>query len=213
MNDMNAAKNLSALPATVIDADTAKTLPVHEDPTVGDTVVVYSRGRNRLARVAKVGPKRITVEYTTAGAWDTAADIAAQSRVARLTREIARDAKNADRYRRMADMIEALNITPTEDAVQGEYGRHSEFVPLASLPAEYAAVDAETGTNGARTTIVWKPESLRDWADSSEEHAAKCEAGMDEARAYDATPLAERVAAHVHVTTKNVARADVKVAP
>src|SRR4051812_8047459 len=45
------------------------------DPQVGDVVVVYSRGANRMAQVTKVGPKRVEVVYTTKGAWDQAQKI------------------------------------------------------------------------------------------------------------------------------------------
>ena len=34
-------------------------------PTVGCTVVIYSRGRYRTARVTSIGPKRVQVEYVS----------------------------------------------------------------------------------------------------------------------------------------------------
>lgn len=63
--------DVSKLPATAVP-ETALTAEPVEDPKVGDLVVIYSRGANRLAEVTKVGPKRVEVVYTTKGAWDTA---------------------------------------------------------------------------------------------------------------------------------------------
>lgn len=197
---------VTALPATVIDAATAEALPVHENPAVGDTVVTHTRGRYRLARVTKVGPKRVAVEYTTAGAWTEAAKAGSYSRVERIHASNAHSAKLAARYRLMADLIDRLGITPTED-------RKPSFVALSSLPAEYAKLDAANGTNGARTTIVWKPETLREWADAADAAVVDNTAKLEEAAAYDAKPLAERIAEHVHVTTKSVPRAAILTAP
>lgn len=56
------------LPCTILDPGTL----VHElsegPPVNGTTVVVYSRGRVRLARVVKVTPTRVRVDYASPSA-------------------------------------------------------------------------------------------------------------------------------------------------
>ena len=42
------------------------------DVKVGDRVVIFSRGGERVAQVEKVGRTNLTCIYTTKGAWDTA---------------------------------------------------------------------------------------------------------------------------------------------
>ena len=174
---------------------------------VGDTVVAYVRGRYRAARITKLGPKRATVECTTPTAIDEAWKIAAYSHEARALGEIKRGNESADRYERQAEMIERLGIEVTE----GRRYPDTAFVPLASLPAEYVALDGLR--NAAQTTIVHSPEQLRRWAASAREGAARAEASLDDARAYDARPLAERAAEHVNMTTKSVQRAELYPIP
>jgi hypothetical protein len=115
---------------------------------VGQLVVVFSRNRYRVARVVKLAAKRVAVEYTTLGAIDEAWKIAGISHVARLRDEIAHDLEIAARYEKQADLIERLGIEVTE-------GRSDPFVPLASLPAEYRALDSSR--NAARTTMSILP--------------------------------------------------------
>jgi hypothetical protein len=67
--------NVERLPATAVPEGAITAEPLSEI-AVGDLVVTYSRGTDRLAEVTKVGPKRIEVIYTTKGAWDEAARIA-----------------------------------------------------------------------------------------------------------------------------------------
>lgn len=59
------------LPAEVYAGGSPLTKIGARDIQPGDHCVIYSRGRYRGAIVAKVGPKRATVEYTTAGAKQT----------------------------------------------------------------------------------------------------------------------------------------------
>lgn len=66
--------DVTQLPAQAVPVEAMSDEPV-EDPQVGDLVVVYSRGSNRLAQVTKLGPKRVEVVYTTKGAWGTAQKI------------------------------------------------------------------------------------------------------------------------------------------
>lgn len=63
------------LPATAVPEDRMTAEPITEIAE-GDLVVVFSRGTYRLAKVTKLGPKRITVIYTTQGAWTEAQKIA-----------------------------------------------------------------------------------------------------------------------------------------
>lgn len=204
-NMNNADNTITDLPATVVSAEDFAALTPATDPAIGDSVVIYSRGRYRVARVTKVGPKRVTAEYTTPSAIARAFEVASISEVASTTARIANNRKQAQRYRALADMIDRLGIKPTEDTADS-------FVPLASLPAEYAKLDAETGSNLARTTIVWKPETLRRWADNHDADTLKADAGMDAARAHDARPLRDKARDAVVMTTKAVPRDAVKVA-
>lgn len=55
-----------SLPAEIIQPGTTLyKLSETYEPVPGQRIVVYSRGRYRVAEVTKVGPKRYTVEYTT----------------------------------------------------------------------------------------------------------------------------------------------------
>jgi hypothetical protein len=198
---------VTALPATVIDTDTAEALPVHENPAVGDTVVTHTRGRYRLARVTKVGPKRVAVEYTTAGAWDTAAKAGSYSRVERIHADNKRAADLAKNYRDTADVIERLNIEPTDDKPLAE-----KWVPIMSLPLEYRKLERYPYRSNAEI-IVYSPKQLREWADDCDARIIAATAALEEAAAYDAKPLADRIAEHVHVTTKSVPRTAILTAP
>lgn len=197
---------ITDLPVAVIDADVAQSLPVEPDPTEGQLVIIFSRGRYRLARVTKVGPKRVTAEYTTPGAINTAYEIASTNREALAYRSIASLERIIARYTRMAELIDTLGIEITDNRPVGE-----KFVPLASLPAEYAKLDAESGTNGSRSTIVRSSADLRKWADNARQSIESEQAKLDSAKAYDALPLNERAAKHVHMTTKTVGREQVMV--
>lgn len=63
------------LPATRVAPENMTAEPLAE-LAVGDTVVVYSRGFMRVAKVMTVTPKRAMVAYTTEGAWTSGQKIA-----------------------------------------------------------------------------------------------------------------------------------------
>lgn len=193
------------LPSFVFPAD--HELPLAGDIEVGQIVAFHSRGRYRAAKVVKVTAKRVTAIYTTMGARETAENIAAIHNEARVLAGRKHDLENTARYGAMADMIERLEIEVTE----GRKPPDSPFVKIASLPAEYQRLEMEGGgTNGARTTIVWKPETLRAWATAGTPEAlAKHEAALAAAREEDAKPLMERIVKATHVTTKIVGRGQV----
>lgn len=71
------------LPARVVADSDVSGVPV-ADPQVGDLVVVHSRGRVRVVKVEKVGPKRVSVVYTTETALREAQKIAAAYPPSRL---------------------------------------------------------------------------------------------------------------------------------
>lgn len=193
------------LPIGRISADDFEAMTVPADPKVGDVVYTHSRGSYRKVRVAKVGPKRLTVEYTTDGAIKTAESIAEQSRLAAAKRDFAHAVKTAARYRKMANVMEAHGMEPTN-----ERDGWDAFVKLDTLPAEFAALDSESGTNAARSTVVYPAAQYREWADNQDARATKYEASFADAAEYDALPFATKVAQHVHMTTKNVKREDVR---
>lgn len=94
------------LPATRVAPEGMTTEPLTE-LAVGDTVVVYSRGYMRVAKVLTLTPKRAMVAYTTEGAWTEAAKIAesclSPGRLERaLASEATASAKNYDYYVRAA---------------------------------------------------------------------------------------------------------------
>lgn len=175
-------------------------LQVAENPQVGDLVLTHSRGNYRAVKVIKVGPKRVQVAYTTEGAVTEAQRIAEVNHVALFERNRAHALQVADRYERQAKLIEDLSIEVTE----GRKYPEDPFVPLASLPREYALLDAEGGTNYARSTIVHSPEQLRAWAQSNRESYGEDKRAAAEAK--DAVPFLERFEQAIHVTTKSVPR-------
>jgi hypothetical protein len=172
---------------------------------VGDTVVAHVRGRYRAARVTKLGPKRATVECTTPTAIDEAWKIAAYSREQRNRGERTHQLANAERYERDAEWAERFGIAPANG--------DSEFVALADLPAEYVALAADAHDRRTGRMFVVTVEQWREWAASARSAAAKCDDTLDEARAYDARPLAEKAAEHVNMTTKSVLRAELYPIP
>jgi hypothetical protein len=194
--------SITDLPVGVIDAPG----PVVESPEPGQLVVIPSRGRYRLARVTKVGPKRVTAEYTTPGAIDEAWKIASRSRVARLTGEATHEEKLAARYAAEADVVEALDLAT--DHLDGD----AKWVAWSELPEAYRAV-GDRPNNYSGRTMIFSAEQLRAWAVSSRESAAAKRAQLDEAREYDALALDVKARRYVHKTTKNVARADVHEVP
>ena len=100
--------NITDLPCTVVaESDLG---PKVESPEVGQLVVIHGRSRYRVARVVKVGPKRLTAQFTTPSAVELAWKLGAQSHVAQLTGEAAYQRKNADRYERIAELIERLGV-------------------------------------------------------------------------------------------------------
>lgn len=194
--------NITDLPAAVIaNADLTDKV---DSPEVGQLVVIYSRGRNRVARVVKVGPKRVTAEYTTPTAIEQAWKIAAHSHVAQITADAAYQRKNADRYERIAELIERLGV---------ETFTYDEFVPLASLPKAYVKATRADRNSYSTQEIVRTPEQLRAWATECRERADRAEARLDAARAHDARPLADKAADLVQMTTKAVARDAVWAVP
>lgn len=181
------------LPAMQVEAGEVK-----QGIAVGDVVAIYSRGSMRAAIVEKVGRKRATVQYTTAGAVEAAADVAAVDRVAQVEARFAGEAKQSARYLRMAELIEELGIEVTE----GKSSFAEKFIPVASLPAEYRALDGASGGNAAGTTIVYSPETLREWAQAgSEEKRAEL---MAAAEAEMAKSLKQRTIEATYVTSKAV---------
>jgi hypothetical protein len=194
--------NITDLPHTVVaDADLTDKV---ESPEIGQLVVIYSRGRNRVARVVKVGPKRITAEYTTPSAVEQAWKLAAMSHEAQLVARAKHDRQLAARYEATAELIERLGV---------ERFTFDEFVPLASLPAEWVKATADNRNRGVDRGIAHSPEQLRKWAADSREGADRAEAKLPEARAHDARPLADKAADYVQMTTKNVSRDAVWAAP
>lgn len=198
------------LPAHVfpVDHGLALALSVEED----QIVAFRSRDRFRAAKVVKVTAKRVTAIYTTPGARSQAELIGSIDRVASARQGHANALRTAARYREMADLTERLEMTVTE----GRKYPESPFVKIASLPAEYQALDAEGGgRNAARTTIVWAPATLREWADNLDGPQAivKLEAQLVAAQEWMAKPLAQRVAESTHVTTKIVQRGEVFEVP
>lgn len=193
------------LPAHVFPRD--HELPVATDVEVGQIVAFHSRDRYRAALVTKVGPKRITAIYTTAGARTTAEEIASIQNEAQVQAGRRHELARTQRYLAMADLIERLGIEVTE----GRKHPEDPFVKIASLPVEYQQLELQGGgTNGARTTIVWKPETLREWAsaltpEGIERHAKALAAAREE----DAKPMLERIVKATHVTTKSVPRGEV----
>lgn len=179
-------------------------LPVATDPQVGDIVAVFSRGRYRAVKVAKVGPKRLTVVYTTQGALDTAAEIAQISYTAQHDANKANYDAIATRYRAEADMIEALNIEVTEHYPVGDDRR---WTPVVNLPVEYKRLAREDlNPRSDRETIIRDPATLREWADAPSRYTDEARA---EAQAQDSVPYATRMINATHVTTKSVKREDV----
>ena len=98
--------------------DTRSFEPVPELIEIGDLVAIYSRGRERVARVTKVGPKRVTAEYTTRGAVDEAQRIAGGFSISRAQADI-------EGYEARADEYEALAAGRPDDEwiEQGAYSR------------------------------------------------------------------------------------------
>jgi hypothetical protein len=195
---------ITDLPAAVVaSADLTDKV---ESPEVGQLVVIYSRGRNRVARVTKVGPKRVTAEYTTPSAVKQAWELAAISHEARLMRDAASSRKMAERYEAEATIVERLGLAT--DHLDGD----DKWVVWAELPAEYRAV-ADQPNNYSQRTIVWTAEQLRQWATDARNRADRDEAKLDAARAHDALPLAEKAATYVQMTTKAVSRDAVWAVP
>lgn len=196
---MTTYPQITDLPVGVIADDVE--LTVAAEPTVGQVVATYTRGRIRVARVVKVGPKRVTVEYTTPGAIKTAFEIAETNRVDAARKQAAHDYREAARYLATVEVMEQLGIEPSDG-----------FVPIASLPREYVvASDAMRNPNYARTTIVHTTEQLRKWAQSHLANAERVEAPehLGALAAYDELSLIERARQHVHMTTKNCKREDI----
>jgi hypothetical protein len=194
------------LPAHVFPVDHG--LPLALSVEEGQIVAFRSRDRFRAAKVVKVTAKRVTAIYTTPGARRTAEEIASIDSVAMELNSQRRNEATAARYREMADLTERLEMTVTE----GRKHPDTPFVKIASLPAEYQALEAQGGgSNVARTTIVWAPASLREWADAldSDEAVARHEVRLAAHREWMAKPLAQRIAESTHVTTKIVQRGEV----
>lgn len=195
---------ITNLPARVFDPATV-TEPA-TDPKVGDLVATYTRGRVREARVVKVGPKRLTVEYTTPGAIETAWKIAAINREARRRGEIAYQEKLAARYDAEADVIERLDL-----ATADRDGRDA-WVDWRTLPAEYRAV-ADAPNNYSKQTIIYPAAQMREWAQDARRAAETARGKLDADRAQDARPIEERAAECVHMTTFNAKRENVYLIP
>lgn len=177
-------------------------LPVAESVAVGDIVAVYSRGTTRAARVEKVGPKRVKVAYTTRGAREQAEVIASIDRVASIKRARRQDNATIARYLAWAETIERLGFEPTD----GRPG-YDAWVPVASLPAELQELERQGGHgNAAGTTIVHTPAQYREWAASIAASAERDAERLAAATVEMARPLADRIAAATHVTTKSVQR-------
>jgi hypothetical protein len=188
--------NVTDLPVRVISREEFNALPAITDPAIGDLVAVNARGRYRIARVAKVGPKRLSVEFTTPGAITTAEQIGSTNFTAQNETAIADQRNMATRYRAFAETIERLGYTPIDD-----------FVSIASLPAELQALEAQSKSrNVARTTIIYPPATWLEWAENADAHADRLEGQREALAKRDALPLVERIAAHVHMTTKSVPR-------
>lgn len=196
--------NITDLPATVVDQ--AQLTDKVTDPQVGQLVVAPVRNRYRVARVVKVGPKRVTVECTTPTAIEQAWKIAGINREAEAVRNAEHARKQAARYEAEAEVTERLGLAT--DHLDGD----KRWVRWAELPAEYRAVSGHPG-NGSGTTIVYGAEQMRAWAADSRAAVTRYKGRIEEARAYDARPLADKAADHVQMTTKNVSREVVWAVP
>lgn len=185
------------LPAFVFPAD--HDLPIAETVEVGQIVAFFSRGRYRAAKVVKVTAKRVTAIYTTQGARDDAEKIAQIDYTARAQANVEHARRNAERYRAWAALIESGKLAPSEG-----------FVPIASLPAEAQALEAqESSRNASRTTIVWPAAKYIGWAEACEATVAAAPTTLAKAAEQDAMPFADRVREATYVTTKSVKRGEV----
>jgi hypothetical protein len=175
-----------------------------DDPHEGQLVAVYSRGSGRVAQIEKVGPKRLQVKYVTAGGRRDAEKSAAIDQVLQVEEERCRAEKAAERYRAMADAIERLGVEPTEDNAY-----ESKWVAVADLPDELRQLELAGGaSNAARTTIVYKPDTLRGWAVDAVggQATARYEERLADARVDMRKTFEQRVAERTHITGKSVKR-------
>lgn len=114
------------LPAARVDeARFNELLPVPADTEVGDLVVVYSRGSYRLALVEKLGPKRISVVYTTEGALKESGKVYAMYTTPGYTEQMVAGTKR----------VEARNF----DYYVRETGSSPQFSHSEERLAEFAA--------------------------------------------------------------------------
>lgn len=147
--------NPAELPATAVPGERMTSEPLAEvEP--GDTVVVFSRDRNRLARVLTVTAKRVMVAYTTVGAWKTAQGIwehyMTMSPEAAAEAAARAEGKNYDFYVRessaeTAEFAKASDIRTEEQAV----AERAKYVALIEgvTREEYQARAAEEARAGA----------------------------------------------------------------
>lgn len=105
-----------------------------EDARVGDRVVVYSRGGWRNALIAKLGRKRVTVAYTTAGAWESAQKIFENAQADRTEQVRASTAKIARSNH--AFYVQEANPETAKYTSNRQPGEAERFAEIAATPVE-----------------------------------------------------------------------------
>lgn len=122
-------------------------VPALDEISVGDLVVIYSRGTERVAFVEKIGRTNVTAVYTTQGAIDSAHKIVSfgHSTPAKLDEKAADNEARAERAEAEYKRLKALGHADDEWVATSEYSKTavSRYKHDAEYYREAAAAERE----------------------------------------------------------------------
>lgn len=183
--ELTAGLDRTTLPATRVDPEKLVLFP---EATVGDEVVVHSRGYHRVAVVLESTPKRVMVAYTTEGAWKEAVAIY-EYRMARGPESAQGEKQTAEQAAKNYDYY---TFSATEEAVEAGLAKHP------TLGRDYFVKDRQRAI-----------QRLAEMGTKEEEVAAEVAKYRESIASAYAEAKEKGAAGFVNITTKSVKRTEV----